>query len=177
MSMLLQFSLRRGQHDTPTLSLPPRIVDRMTVHASEVVATQGMRRCMGMKPKLMNVEGTQIWWGEERTRVWAAVGIENMRMPPHLWSPTTYIVSCHRSCQKQKMFDEILLCKDPLLFVTLMILYFSTPSTGQIGPRLYSPNTSEGPSMGRVCRSWWHPVINSNTMQRPALDNEMHWDD
>jgi hypothetical protein len=32
----------------------------MTVQMRDVVATQGMRRCMGMKAKLTRVEGTQI---------------------------------------------------------------------------------------------------------------------
>ncbi len=42
-----------------TLSLPPRIVERMHVHSSDVVATQGMRMCIGMKAKFSSVEGTQ----------------------------------------------------------------------------------------------------------------------
>eukprot|EP00962_Isochrysis_galbana_P015593 scaffold4485_cov135-Isochrysis_galbana.AAC.5 len=36
----------------------PRMYDRMHVQKSEVVATQGIRMCIGMKAKLMMVEGT-----------------------------------------------------------------------------------------------------------------------
>ena len=42
-------------------SLAPRIMDRMLVHTSEVMATTGMRMYMGEKAKLAKVAGTHTF--------------------------------------------------------------------------------------------------------------------
>ena len=59
-----------------TLSDPPLIADRMQVHKSEVVATHGILMCMGMKAKLMNVEGTHTCEGIGIGGDWIGIGGE-----------------------------------------------------------------------------------------------------